>query len=71
MLKDEVSLALKALTARERKVVQLRFGLVDGESRSLVQVGARLCLPRERIRQIEHIALGKLRVPQLECFVGA
>jgi RNA polymerase primary sigma factor len=71
MLKDEVGLALKTLTTRERKVVQLRYGLLDGESRSLAQVGARLCLTRERIRQIESIALGKLRVPQLECFVGA
>jgi RNA polymerase primary sigma factor len=51
------------LTGRERRVLQLRFGLEDGRARTLEQVGTELNLTRERIRQIEATALRKLRHP--------
>jgi RNA polymerase primary sigma factor len=54
---------LDALAPRERRVLQLRFGLVDGRRRTLGEVGKRFGLGRERIRQIEATALGKLRQP--------
>ena len=63
MLRSEVENALDALTPRERRVLQLRFGLVDGTARTLMEVGLRFGLGRERIRQIETKALGKLRQP--------
>ncbi len=51
-----------ALTARELKVLNLRYGLTDGEDRTLSEIGMELKLSRERIRQIEQTALGKLRL---------
>ena len=53
---------LEGLSARERRVIELRFGLVDGQPRSLEEVGAALGLTRERIRQIEVKTLAKLQV---------
>ena len=54
---------LESLTDRERKVLQLRFGLDDGRSRTLEEVGKEFHVTRERIRQIEAKALRKLRHP--------
>jgi len=63
MLKDEISEVLSTLTEREEKVIRLRFGLEDGKSRTLEEVGQMFGVTRERIRQIEAKALRKLRHP--------
>ncbi len=63
MLREELETALESLTDRERQVVQLRFGLVDGRARTLEEVGKEFNVTRERIRQIEAKALRKLRHP--------
>lgn len=63
MLREELGTALESLTDRERQVVQLRFGLVDGRARTLEEVGKEFNVTRERIRQIEAKALRKLRHP--------
>lgn len=63
MLREELTTALESLTDRERQVVQLRFGLIDGRARTLEEVGKEFNVTRERIRQIEAKALRKLRHP--------
>jgi RNA polymerase primary sigma factor len=63
MLRDEVEHILDTLTPRERRVLQLRFGLIDGHQRTLEEVGKRIGVTRERIRQVEAKALRKLRHP--------
>ncbi len=63
LLKDEIALALNTLTAREEQVLQLRYGLIDGKTRTLEEVGKEFEVTRERIRQIEAKALRKLRNP--------
>jgi RNA polymerase primary sigma factor len=63
LLKEHVATVLDSLTARERRVLQLRFGLVDGRARTLEEVGREFNVTRERIRQIEGKALRKLRHP--------
>ncbi|MBE3560455.1 MAG: RNA polymerase sigma factor RpoD [Ktedonobacteraceae bacterium] len=63
LLKEQVEDVLASLTERERKVLQLRFGLDDGRSRTLEEVGKEFHVTRERIRQIEAKALRKLRHP--------
>jgi RNA polymerase primary sigma factor len=63
MLRTEVEDVLDTLTPRERRVLQLRFGLVDSQQRTLEEVGRRFGVTRERIRQIEGKALRKLRHP--------
>jgi len=61
LLKDQVEDLLDSLTERERKVLQLRYGLEDGRSRTLLEVGKAFHISRERVRQIEAGALLKLR----------
>ena len=63
MLKEQVVAVLGSLTDRERRVLQLRFGLEDGRARTLEEVGKEFNVTRERIRQIEATALRKLRHP--------
>ena len=63
LLKDEIDLVLKSLTDREEKVLRLRFGLEDGRTRTLEEVGKEFDVTRERIRQIEAKALRKLKNP--------
>ncbi len=63
MLKAQIAEALGKLTERERKIIQLRFGLEDGRFRTLEEVGREFGITRERIRQIEAKALRKLRHP--------
>lgn len=63
MLREQLSDVLSTLTPREAKVLKLRFGLEDGRSRTLEEVGKEFNVTRERIRQIEAKALRKLRHP--------
>src|SRR6266705_3794905 len=63
LLKDKLADVLCTLTERERKVLELRFGLGDGYSRTLEEVGKQFKVTRERIRQIEAKALRKMRHP--------
>ncbi len=73
LLKDKIKDVLDTLTERERQVLEQRFGLVDGYSRTLEEVGRQFKVTRERIRQIEAKALRKMRHPtrirQLEGFL--
>jgi RNA polymerase primary sigma factor len=75
LLKDKLGDVLSSLTERERKVLELRFGLGDGYSRTLEEVGKQFKVTRERIRQIEAKALRKMRHPtrirQLQGFLEA
>ncbi len=63
LLKEEINKVLKQLTPRESKVLRLRFGLEDGRTRTLEEVGKEFNVTRERIRQIEAKALRKLKHP--------
>jgi RNA polymerase primary sigma factor len=64
MLAQAVEEALGELSDREKDVVKLRFGLIDGQARTLEEVGKEFGVTRERIRQIEAKTLAKLRHPQ-------
>jgi RNA polymerase primary sigma factor len=64
MLKDHVSEILKDLTPREQKILKIRFGLEDGVTHTLEEVGQEFGVTRERIRQIEAKALEKIRQHQ-------
>lgn len=64
LLREKIDDALSALTAREREVVMMRFGLEDGRQKTLEEVGRHFRVTRERIRQIEAKALKKLRQPR-------
>ncbi len=74
LLRDEIDAVLKTLTDREEKVLRLRFGLEDGRTRTLEEVGKEFDVTRERIRQIEAKALRKLKNPtkskRLKEFIG-
>ncbi len=63
MLREQLGEALRKLPERERKIIQLRYGLYDGRYRTLEEVGREFGITRERIRQIEAKALRKLRHP--------
>lgn len=63
LLKNEINMVLEGLTEREEKVLRLRFGLYDGRTRTLEEVGKEFNVTRERIRQIEAKALRKLKHP--------
>lgn len=63
MLQEQLSKVLDGLAERERKVIELRFGLFDGHPRTLEEVGREFGVTRERIRQIESKTLAKLRHP--------
>jgi RNA polymerase primary sigma factor len=63
LLKNQIEGVLNTLTPREQRIIKLRFGLEDGRSRTLEEVGREFRVTRERIRQIEAKALRKLRHP--------
>jgi RNA polymerase primary sigma factor len=63
LLKDKLTAVLGSLTERERQVLEMRFGLLDGAARTLEEVGRQFNVTRERIRQIEAKALRKMRHP--------
>jgi len=63
MMQDEIVSVLQTLSARERRILELRFGLMDGQPRTLEEVGREFGITRERIRQIEAKTLCKLRHP--------
>ncbi|MBX0326149.1 RNA polymerase sigma factor RpoD [Oscillochloris sp. ZM17-4] len=65
MLRQQIATALDQLTERERRVLELRYGLSDGQPRTLEEVGKAFGVTRERVRQIEVKALRKLRHPRL------
>jgi len=64
LLREEIRKVLGQLTLRERQVIELRFGLVDDHDHTLEEVGKKLKVTRERVRQIEERAIRKLRHPQ-------
>jgi len=65
LLREQIEEVLQKLPERERKIIQLRYGLKDGRYRTLEEVGVEFGITRERIRQIEAVALRKLRHPHL------
>jgi RNA polymerase primary sigma factor len=66
LLPGEIDRLLDALTDREEEIVRLRFGLSSEEPRTLEEIGERLNVSRERVRQIESRALSKLRNPVVD-----
>ena len=62
-LKEEISKVLQGLTEREEKVLCMRFGLIDGITHTLEEVGEKFNVTRERVRQIEAKAFRKLKSP--------
>jgi len=65
LLQEQLDSVLHTLSPREKKVIQLRFGLLDGHPRTLAEVGREFRVSRERVRQIESKTLSKLRHPSL------
>jgi RNA polymerase primary sigma factor len=63
LLQEQLESVLHSLSNREKKVIELRFGLIDGHQRTLEEVGQEFGVTRERIRQIESKTLSKLRHP--------
>jgi RNA polymerase primary sigma factor len=74
VLRDRIESILKTLTYREREIIRLRYGLVDGYMYTLEEVGRKFKVTRERVRQIEAKAVAKLQHPvrsrHLEAFLG-
>ncbi len=68
LLSEELHRALALLTPRERAVITLRYGIGDGRSRTLLEVGKELGISRERVRQLEAVALKKMR-PHIEMLI--
>jgi RNA polymerase primary sigma factor len=64
MLREKVNAVLHTLTERERQILEQRFGLIDGRERTLEEIGRRMKVTRERVRQIEAKALRKMRHPE-------
>ncbi len=64
VLRQQIETVLKTLTFREREIIRLRYGLVDGYTYTLEEVGRIFRVTRERVRQIEAKAVGKLQSPQ-------
>ncbi|MFQ5460662.1 MAG: sigma-70 family RNA polymerase sigma factor [Anaerolineae bacterium] len=64
MLRDDMEVVLTSLSRREARVLELRYGLIDGRAYTLKEVGEKFGLTRERIRQIENEALARLREPR-------
>jgi RNA polymerase primary sigma factor len=71
ILREQLELVLNKLPERERKIIQLRYGLYDGRYRTLEEVGREFGITRERIRQIEARVLRKLRHPHYGCKLRA
>jgi RNA polymerase primary sigma factor len=67
ILREQIEIVLDKLPERERKIIQLRYGLHDGRYRTLEEVGREFGITRERIRQIEARVLRKLRHPRFGC----
>jgi RNA polymerase primary sigma factor len=63
LVRDEVSRVLNGLSERESQIIRLRFGMVDGRTWSLEEVGQEFGVTRERVRQIEARSLSKLTLP--------
>jgi RNA polymerase primary sigma factor len=63
LMKEDIQTILATLSSRERTIINLRFGLDDGRSRTLEEVGQELRITRERVRQIEKKAIKRLRHP--------
>ncbi len=63
LLRDKIELLLKSLTFREREIIRLRYGLADGYSYTLEEVGRIFKVTRERVRQIEAKAVMKMQNP--------
>lgn len=63
ILREQINNSLSSLSEREREVLELRYGLIDGRERSLEELSQQFNVTRERIRQIEAKALRKLRHP--------
>jgi RNA polymerase primary sigma factor len=71
LLKGRIEEALRGLASRDREVIELRFGLRDGQSRTLEQVARALGVTRERVRQLELRALDRLRQPERRGMLAA
>ncbi len=69
LLSDRIESLLDQLTEREREVIRLRFGLADGRSYTLSEIGALFSLSRERVRQIQAKAMRKLRHPRRQAML--
>jgi RNA polymerase primary sigma factor len=65
LLRENLAEALNGLPAREGRILQLRYGLFDGQTYTLEEVGRRMGVTRERVRQIETQALNRLRHPSI------
>jgi RNA polymerase primary sigma factor len=70
LMREQLQEALNSLPAREARIIQLRYGLLDGKSYTLEQVGRKMGVTRERVRQIEAQALRRLRHPKMQIMLA-